>query len=59
MDMRIENVDPTLHRDFKTICAARGTNMREQVLALMIAFVAKHGDKLDLGSEPKRAKNGR
>jgi len=41
--VRIE--DNTL-RDFLQVCEAIGVNPEAQLQALIIAFIAKHGDKL-------------
>jgi hypothetical protein len=56
MDIRIRDVDPTLHRDFKTICSFNGTSMRNQLVALMMQYVAKNADKLQLEGNYQKQK---
>jgi len=40
-------IDENLKRDFETICRKLGAAPGAQLSALMIAFIAKHGDKLE------------
>jgi antitoxin component of RelBE/YafQ-DinJ toxin-antitoxin module len=47
-------MDDKLHRDFKIVCAMLNVDMNAQLQALMVQFIAKHGDKLPL--EPKSGK---
>jgi plasmid stability protein len=45
MDIRIRDVDPELHRQFKTICARDGYSMDSKVKELIDRFVKEKADK--------------
>jgi len=39
MDIRIRDVDPKLHRDFKLITVAQDTSIQQQVIRLIAEYV--------------------
>lgn len=39
-------IDPNLKKDFETICKALEVQPGQQLQALIIQFIAKHGEKL-------------
>lgn len=41
-EIRVTNIDPGLHKQFKTACADFGLNMREALLDEMKATVKRH-----------------
>lgn len=50
-------LDDNLHRDFKIVCTVLDVDMNAQINALILAFIAKHGDKLPFPGDEKEDKS--